>query len=67
MDGNKVQVKRGADGQRGPIEIRSLPARGSRTAGSREHEVLLAEGHYRCPYCRRADLNEKNGNVMRMR
>ena len=26
--------------------------------GWREHEVLVAEGHYRCPDCRRADALE---------
>jgi hypothetical protein len=26
--------------------------------GWREHEVLIAEGHYRCPNCRRADALE---------
>ncbi|MGE5297137.1 MAG: hypothetical protein ACM3VT_20120 [Solirubrobacterales bacterium] len=25
---------------------------------SQEHELLLAEGHYRCPHCRRADAAE---------
>ena len=26
----------------------------------REHEALIAEGHYRCPHCRRADALEMN-------
>jgi len=26
--------------------------------GWREHEILVAEGHYRCPDCRRADALE---------
>jgi hypothetical protein len=26
--------------------------------GWREHETLLAEGHYRCPHCRRTDTLE---------
>jgi hypothetical protein len=26
--------------------------------GRREHETLIAEGHYRCPHCRRADTLE---------
>jgi len=29
-----------------------------RMVGWREHEVLLAEGHYRCPHCRRTDMTE---------
>lgn len=28
--------------------------------GWREHEILVAEGHYRCPDCRRADALEMN-------
>jgi hypothetical protein len=26
--------------------------------GWHEHEQLLAEGHYRCPHCRRTDMTE---------
>ncbi len=26
--------------------------------GWREHELLLTEGHYRCPHCRRTDTTE---------
>jgi hypothetical protein len=29
-----------------------------RMVGWREHDVLLAEGHYRCPHCRRTDTME---------
>jgi len=29
-------------------------------AGSRVHRALLAQGHYRCPHCRRADIDEIN-------
>lgn len=31
--------------------------------GWREHQVLVAEGHYRCPVCRRADTMEVNTPV----
>jgi len=67
MDGKNVQSDRSSGGQRGPSEIRSIPARGSRMAGAREYEMLLAEGHYRCPHCRRADLNERTVDTTRMR
>ena len=33
---------------------------GFHMAGGREHEVLLAEGHYRCRDCCRADTLETN-------
>jgi hypothetical protein len=29
-----------------------------RMVGWREHDMLLAEGHYRCPHCRRTDTME---------
>jgi len=29
-------------------------------AGSRAYRALLAQGHYRCPHCRRADIDEIN-------
>ena len=32
-----------------------------RFAGSHEHEMLIAHGHYRCPHCRRADTTEARG------
>ncbi|HNS20568.1 MAG TPA: hypothetical protein PKH24_08710 [Sedimentisphaerales bacterium] len=31
---------------------------GYEVVGWREHEVLVAKGHYRCPHCRRADTAE---------
>jgi len=66
MDGKKVQFNGPCGGQKGPSEIRSVPARGPH-AGAREYELLVAEGHYRCPHCRRADLDEMNGAARRMR
>lgn len=34
---------------------------GLRMVGSHEHEMLIAQGHYRCPHCRRADVMEMGG------
>jgi hypothetical protein len=31
--------------------------------GWREHQVLVAEGHYRCPVCRRVDTMEVNVSI----
>jgi len=67
MDGKKVQLSRSCDGQKGPMEIRSIASRGPQTVGGREYETLVAEGHYRCPHCRRADIREKTVTAMRMR
>jgi hypothetical protein len=36
------------------------PSQAFQLVGWREHEILIAEGHYRCPNCRRADALEMN-------
>lgn len=41
--------------------------RGFHMVGWREHQVLIAEGHYRCPDCRRADTMETNAGHTRRR
>ena len=38
-----------------------VPTQRFRIVGSHEHDVLVAEGHYRCPHCRRADTMETGG------
>jgi hypothetical protein len=65
MDGKNVQLNKGCSGQKGPVEIRSIPARGLRMAGG--HEVPAAEGHYRCPHCRPAEAVDKRVTTTRMR
>ena len=67
MDGKKAQLSGSCGGQRGPSEIRSIPSRGRQMVGGREYEMLLAEGHYRCPHCRPAGSDEKNVTTTRMR
>ena len=67
MDGKKVQSSRSGGAPKGPLEIRSIAARGPQMAGGHGYEVLMAEGHYRCPHCRRADVQEKNATATRMR
>ena len=66
MDGQKVQFSHTGGGQKVPIEIRS-GAQGPRMTGGHGYEMLVAEGHYRCPHCRPADLQEKNTTATRMR
>lgn len=50
--------------QRHPLEGNSpdhiLP-QGFYAVGWQEHQVLVVEGHYRCPVCRRVDTMEVNG------
>jgi hypothetical protein len=67
MDGKKAQLSGHCGEQRGPSEIRSIPSRGRQATGTREYEMLLAEGHYRCLCCRRAGTDEKHVTVTRMR
>jgi hypothetical protein len=67
MDERQVQVDRRSGGQRGPCEFHPAASRGLEMAGTHEHEMLLAQGHYRCSHCRRADINEMNAAARRMR
>jgi len=49
---------------RSPREVLSgdhVLSHGLRMMGSHEHEMLIAQGHYRCPHCRRADVMEVGG------
>ncbi len=48
-------------------ETRLTGVWGLETAGGREHELLVAEGHYRCSCCRRPDIDETNSGGRRMR
>ena len=67
MDERLVRLERHRSS---PKEFRVLhpaAAHGLDAAGMREHETLLAEGHYRCSHCRRADVNEMNAPIRRMR
>ncbi len=66
MDERRVQVE-WWDSRKGISETRSTVVWGLETAGGREHELLVAEGHYRCPRCRRADIDEMNAGGRRMR
>ncbi len=48
-----------------PLDYVSL--QGFHMVGWREHQVLIAEGHYRCPHCCRADTLETNAPHTRQR
>ncbi len=66
MDERRVQVE-WRDSRKGISETRSTVVWGLETAGGREHELLVAEGHYRCSCCRRPDIDEMNVDTCRMR
>lgn len=40
------------------VDICHVLSVGLHTAGDREYLTLVAQGHYRCPHCRRADITE---------
>ncbi len=67
MDERHVQLERRSGHQRSLAEFRPALSWRVEAAGSHEHEALLAEGHFRCPHCRRADIDEMNIAARRMR
>jgi hypothetical protein len=67
MDERSSQVEMHRDRPKSLGEFRMVSSWGFETAGSREHEMLVAEGHYRCSCCRRPDIDELNSPARRMR
>jgi len=67
MDERSVQTEKRRGRPRGFGEVHIVASWGIETAGGREHEVLMAEGHYRCSCCRRADIDEMSPGPRRMR
>jgi hypothetical protein len=66
MDERQVHVERHSR-QRRLGEFRPAASSGLEMAGTHEHEMLLVEGHFRCPDCRRPDIDEMNVAALRMR
>ena len=58
MDERQVYIEAAASRQRETFPTDQVLPQGFRMVGWREHEILVAEGHYRCPHCRRADAAE---------
>jgi len=67
MDERQVQVERHGGSQRSLGEFHPATAWGLEMARTHEHEMLLAQGHFRCSHCRRADIDEMNAGARRMR
>jgi hypothetical protein len=67
MDERQVQVERRSGSQRDLDEFHSAGSWGLEMARTHEHEMLLAQGHFRCSHCRRADIDEMNVAARRMR
>jgi hypothetical protein len=67
MDERQLQLERRGSRQRSPGEFHPTSFWELEMARTHEHEMLLDQGHFRCPHCRRADIDEMNGAPRRMR
>ncbi len=61
MDERQVHIEAAGRRQQETFPTDQVLPQGFRMVGSHEYEVLVAEGHYRCPHCRRADTAEMSG------
>ena len=66
MDDRQVNPQSQQSRQHEASPLKDSP-QGFRMVGWREHQVLIAEGHYRCPRCCRADALETNAAHTRQR
>ena len=66
MDERQVHIEAAGRRQR-EMFFTDHASQGFRMVGWREHEILVAEGHYRCPHCRRADTAEMTGTSLSRR
>ena len=67
MDERPIQTERCSGSHRGLGESHVAASWGLEMARTHEHETLLAQGHFRCPDCRRADIDEMIVGPRRMR
>jgi hypothetical protein len=58
MDGRQVYPKALGRSPQETLPGAHVLSHGFRMVDPREHDMLVAEGHYRCPHCRRADALE---------
>ena len=67
MDERPIHIERHSGSPRSLSECYLTASWGLEMARTHEHEMLLAQGHFRCPHCRRADIDEVNVGARRMR
>jgi len=60
MDDRQVNPQSQQSRPREASPLNHVSFQGFHMVGWREHQVLIAEGHYRCPHCCRADTLETN-------
>lgn len=66
MDVRQVQADKRSS-RREYSALHPAGSHGLEMAGGRQYETLVAQGHYRCSHCRRADIDEINAGARRMR
>ncbi len=67
MDERPIQIERRSGSPKSLSEYHLTASWGLEMVRTHEHEMLLAQGHFRCPHCRRADIDEVNVGAHRMR
>ena len=67
MDERPIHIERRSGSQRSSSEYPVTASWGLEMVRTHEHEMLLAQGHFRCSHCRRADIDEVNVGARRMR
>ena len=58
MEDRQEHIEAVAQSEQDQAVVSYILSQRIRMVGWREHDVLLAEGHYRCPHCRRTDTME---------
>jgi hypothetical protein len=58
MEEQQEHIEAVAPNEQETVSVDYVLSQRIRMVGWREHDTLLAEGHYRCPHCRRADTME---------
>lgn len=66
MSGQQTHLRILEARKQGARSLGRIAYGGFDAAGSRAHRALLAQGHYRCPHCRRADIDEMNHTAIVM-
>ena len=67
MDDRQMNPQSHQRRQREANPLDHILSQGFHVVGRREHQLFVAEGHYRCPDCCRADAMETNVGCPRRR
>ena len=67
MDDRRAYLEPHGRRMRHSVDICHMLSVGLHMTGDRPYRDLIAEGHYRCPHCRRADITETSAQPARPR